>query len=334
MKFVYHPDHLGSASFVTNENGAVCQHLQYLPFGEIFVIQRNSEFDTRYKFTAKELDNESSYTYFGARYYDSDLSVWLSVDPMSDKYPSTSAYMYCLGNPLKLTDPNGQLSWIPPQDGSSEWIAEKGDNAWTLHEQSGIPYDEVISNMKSQGYAFSNNDKYVSLQPGDKVKLGSNDNINFNNINNIENIENTNTGRGFVLSVLNLSLSIGPGIMIDMGAVTDATGNASLYFTYGFMYGLSATAGMGLSVTDKDFKATDLAGSALNVSFKLPFIKNNPISIELNGDLSPYNKIPGKNTRYNGINIGLGSGYFIGKTNTLLIEPSPSDVWNYHMRHF
>jgi len=50
--------------------------------------------------TAKELDNENSYTYFGARYYDSDLSVWLSVDPMSDKYPSTSAYMYCSGNPV------------------------------------------------------------------------------------------------------------------------------------------------------------------------------------------------------------------------------------------
>ncbi|HOJ25279.1 MAG TPA: RHS repeat-associated core domain-containing protein [Bacteroidales bacterium] len=45
-------------------------------------------FDTRYKFTAKELDNETSYTYFGARYYDSELSGWLSVDPLSDKYPS------------------------------------------------------------------------------------------------------------------------------------------------------------------------------------------------------------------------------------------------------
>ena len=58
-------------------------------------------------FTAKELDNETSYTYFGARYYDADLSIWLSVDPMSDKYPSTSAYMYCVGNPVILYDPNG-----------------------------------------------------------------------------------------------------------------------------------------------------------------------------------------------------------------------------------
>jgi hypothetical protein len=30
-------------------------HLQYLPFGELFVSQRNGSFDSRYMFTAKEL---------------------------------------------------------------------------------------------------------------------------------------------------------------------------------------------------------------------------------------------------------------------------------------
>ncbi len=45
--------------------------------------------------------------YFGARYYASDLSVWLSVDPMASKYPSMSPYMYCAGNPIMLIDPDG-----------------------------------------------------------------------------------------------------------------------------------------------------------------------------------------------------------------------------------
>ncbi len=67
MKIHYHSDHLGSASFVTNAEGAVVQHLQYLPYGELFVSQLNTdEFDSRYKFTAKELDNETSYMYFEA----------------------------------------------------------------------------------------------------------------------------------------------------------------------------------------------------------------------------------------------------------------------------
>jgi hypothetical protein len=39
-----------------------------MPFGELWASQRNHYFDTRYKFSAKELDSESGYNYFGARY--------------------------------------------------------------------------------------------------------------------------------------------------------------------------------------------------------------------------------------------------------------------------
>ncbi|HOJ25414.1 MAG TPA: RHS repeat-associated core domain-containing protein [Bacteroidales bacterium] len=127
MKIHYHSDHLGSASFVTDIGGYVVQHLQYLPYGELFVSQRNSEFDTRYKFTAKELDNETSYTYFGARYYDSDLSVWLSVDPMADKYPSLSPYIYSANNPIILIDPNGEKVYIVG-DAADEATAQLENN--------------------------------------------------------------------------------------------------------------------------------------------------------------------------------------------------------------
>ena len=61
-----------------------------------------------YTFSAKERDPETGLSYFGSRYYSSDLSIWLSVDPMSDKYPSLSPYTYCANNPVKLVDPNGE----------------------------------------------------------------------------------------------------------------------------------------------------------------------------------------------------------------------------------
>ena len=66
----------------------------------------NSSFS--HTFSAKERDSETGLSYFGARYYSSDLSIWLSVDPMSDKYPSLSPYVYCADNPIKLVDPNGE----------------------------------------------------------------------------------------------------------------------------------------------------------------------------------------------------------------------------------
>ncbi len=66
--------------------------------------------------TGKELDAETGYSYFGARYLDHTLTTaWLSVDPMSDKYPSISPYNYCMWNPLKLMDPDGR-SGVPTLD--------------------------------------------------------------------------------------------------------------------------------------------------------------------------------------------------------------------------
>ena len=60
-------------------------------------------------FTGKERDGETGYGYFGARYMDHELmTMWLSVDPLADKYPSISPYAYCAWNPVKLVDPDGQ----------------------------------------------------------------------------------------------------------------------------------------------------------------------------------------------------------------------------------
>ena len=58
--------------------------------------------------SAKEKDEETSYSYFGARYLASDFSFWLSVDPMADKYPNISPYAYCAWNPVMLVDPDGR----------------------------------------------------------------------------------------------------------------------------------------------------------------------------------------------------------------------------------
>ena len=72
---------------------------------------QNSEFVAS-SFTGKERDSETGFSYFGARYYDSDLMTgWLSVDPMADKYPGLSPYAYCAKNPVKLVDPDGRDIW-------------------------------------------------------------------------------------------------------------------------------------------------------------------------------------------------------------------------------
>ncbi|MFA6807280.1 MAG: RHS repeat-associated core domain-containing protein, partial [Bacteroidales bacterium] len=114
-------DHLGSASYITEDNGNPTQQIVYLPFGEDWVdIKYNTQkFETPYKFNGKEKDEETSYNYYGARYYYDHLSIFLSVDPMSDKYPHLSPYAYCANNPIMLIDPNGEDIIIAGDDGNN-----------------------------------------------------------------------------------------------------------------------------------------------------------------------------------------------------------------------
>ena len=108
MQFYYHPDHLGSSSYITNLDGEVVQHIEYVPFGEVFVEERNNIWNTPYLFNAKEFDEETGLYYYGARYYEPRLSLWISTDPMQEKYPNVSGYVYCLNNPILFKDPDGK----------------------------------------------------------------------------------------------------------------------------------------------------------------------------------------------------------------------------------
>ncbi|MDL2262919.1 hypothetical protein LJC11_05405 [Bacteroidales bacterium OttesenSCG-928-I21] len=67
--------------------------------------------------------------YFEARYYDSDVSIWLSVDPLASKYPSLSPYVYCANNPVMLVDPDGRSidEWnVNISTGEKTWVSDKG----------------------------------------------------------------------------------------------------------------------------------------------------------------------------------------------------------------
>ena len=83
-----------------------------------------------FTFSAKEKDSETGLSYFGSRYYSSDLSVWLSVDPMAHKYPSLSPYVYCADNPVKLVDPNGEDYDVFITGEGSEWVVEQLSNSY------------------------------------------------------------------------------------------------------------------------------------------------------------------------------------------------------------
>ena len=50
------------------------------------------------------------------RYYNPKWSIWLSVDPLAEKYPSFSSYAYTLQNPVRYVDPTGMIVESPDTD--------------------------------------------------------------------------------------------------------------------------------------------------------------------------------------------------------------------------
>jgi len=99
---------LGNSSYISDASGGISQHLEYFPFGEVFIEEQNSSYNTPYLFNGKELDDKTGLYYYGARYYDPVLSNWLSVDPLASSMPDWSPYNYTFNNPMRLTDPDGR----------------------------------------------------------------------------------------------------------------------------------------------------------------------------------------------------------------------------------
>jgi RHS repeat-associated protein len=173
--FFYHPDHLGSTSYVTDADGNIAQHIEYIPYGEVFVEERNSKFSTNFLFNAKELDNETGLYYYGARYLDPTGAMWLSVDPMWEKYIDANPYNYCHGNPVTMIDPDGRNDEYYSCDGeNAELIGYKECETNNIYVVAGKTKDYIKSSMKTHGkyYGKLANDESVLVPQDEKVIAG------------------------------------------------------------------------------------------------------------------------------------------------------------------
>ena len=161
----YHADHLQSAQFITNAKGEQYEHIEYTPYGELWTYKSKTAmlFLTTYnnflakqpaglieetapgidklpfRFTGKELDEETGLYYYGARYLDPKYSRWLSGDPALGEYipqapindeakkhnenlpgmggvfntVNLHVYHYAGNNPVKYVDPDGRININP-----------------------------------------------------------------------------------------------------------------------------------------------------------------------------------------------------------------------------
>ncbi|WP_253692053.1 MULTISPECIES: RHS repeat domain-containing protein [unclassified Treponema] len=178
-RYYYHSDHLGSAQFVTDWRGKQYEHIEYTPYGELWVEEVAAGLDKLpFRFTGKELDEETGLYYYGARYLDPKYSRWLSGDPaLNDYIPKAPiddeakkhnenlpgmggvfnvvnlhVYHYAGNNPVKYTDPDGRET--------------KQSGKGTIDE----PFIQItVTNAETDAYKYTTTINYTSYMDNGKI---------------------------------------------------------------------------------------------------------------------------------------------------------------------
>ena len=113
-------DHLGSWTTITDANGNIEQEVSFDAWGnprdaETWSGSYNGALMFDRSFTGHEHLNSSGLINMNGRMYDPVMSSFLSVDnyvQQPDNSQNFNRYAYCLNNPLKYTDPIGELFGI------------------------------------------------------------------------------------------------------------------------------------------------------------------------------------------------------------------------------
>jgi RHS repeat-associated protein len=106
-------NHLGSSSLELDALAKIISYEEYTPYGSTsYQAGRSPEVSLkRYRYVAKERDEESGLYYHGARYYASWLARWVSCDPLGVQ-AGVNMTTYGSLNPVRFSDKNG----LAPED--------------------------------------------------------------------------------------------------------------------------------------------------------------------------------------------------------------------------
>ena len=173
----YLRDHLGSVrSVIDGDTGAVVETNDYYPFGKRIQVTApvsepvggslyaaepvvapvapatsvaSTSSPNRWRFSGKEdqsfLGASIPLLDFGARMYNPAIARWTAADPLSEKYYGISPYVYCLGNPISVIDPDGMDIWTMDEKGNVVWVKESDDHRLYYMNNDGLLSDDYVS---------------------------------------------------------------------------------------------------------------------------------------------------------------------------------------------
>lgn len=133
MHYIF-TDHLGSITTITNDKGVVEQELSYDAWGNLRDPETwSNTFEGTPMLDRGFTGHEHLYAFglinMNGRMYDPVMGSFLSPDnyvASPDFSQAFNRYSYCLNNPLKYTDPDGEFPWIPMVIGAGIGVVTNG----------------------------------------------------------------------------------------------------------------------------------------------------------------------------------------------------------------
>ena len=130
--FFYHQDGLGTVTDLTDAAGATAKSYSYDAYGNI--LESPGTVDQPYTYTGRELDAETGFYYYRARYYDPTAGRFLQEDPI-ELAGGMNFYRYSYNNPTNWSDPLGLLSWQDAQGRGMTWDQWWNNTDTTMQDQ-------------------------------------------------------------------------------------------------------------------------------------------------------------------------------------------------------
>jgi len=170
--FYYVKDWQGTNRSVIDATGTPVNAYDHYPYGlrmpgRHFVTDGEGN---RYQFTGHQYDEETTFEYHGARYYNRLLGRYMSVDPLASQFFNWSTYNYTMDNPINLVDPTGMgpEDWVNGASTGGKW---EWDSEVDSEEKARKKYGDDVEYAKP-GHIYDG----AYLDGSDKVKLLDNGN--------------------------------------------------------------------------------------------------------------------------------------------------------------
>ncbi|SEH90713.1 RHS repeat-associated core domain-containing protein [Paenimyroides aquimaris] len=147
------------------------EHNQSTYYKDPYPTTNTGSYDNKWKFNGKELDDATQQYYYGQRYYDPRISIFVSTDPLLTDYPNYTPYHYVHQNPINLIDPTGMSAdgWIESYTNDGQTMLTYDAEIDTKEQAIKKGYKNVSSVSETLHYNGANDGEYYTLNKDGSV---------------------------------------------------------------------------------------------------------------------------------------------------------------------